>query len=255
VQTNGTILNNKIKQLLSRGNFRIGISIDSFQKETYELVRKNSSFEKVLKNISFFADHASRNKYNLGISVCPMQQNWKELPEIILKSNEFKAIVYFNTVLSPYNCSLSSLTFSELSGIIEKLSSFKLPTRNKIERKNKIHFENFLNQLHFWCEDKRSWQNLNIQGIIQLFVVKFEKYLLQNPQEPHKTISFYQEKLTNFITRFEDTELFRYALKKSIETPTEIIVNDLNNRDVDDLCALYKTNMKKLEAGTKQCNE
>ena len=36
VQTNGTILNDRVKDILERGNFRIGVSLDSLKKETYE---------------------------------------------------------------------------------------------------------------------------------------------------------------------------------------------------------------------------
>lgn len=35
VQTNGTVLNSRIKDLLIRGNFQIGVSLDSLKKEVF----------------------------------------------------------------------------------------------------------------------------------------------------------------------------------------------------------------------------
>jgi MoaA/NifB/PqqE/SkfB family radical SAM enzyme len=53
IQTNATILNSGIKDLLERGRFRIGVSIDSQTKEIYEKIRVNSNYEIVKSNLEY----------------------------------------------------------------------------------------------------------------------------------------------------------------------------------------------------------
>lgn len=154
VQTNATILNEKIKDLLEKGNFVIGVSLDSFSKETYKQIRKNADLETVLRNIAYFSDYAQRHNYVFNISVCPMQQNWRELPEMVLKINELKASVFFNTVWKPEKCSLNSLNSTQLEEIIQTLSSYDFPENTEIEKKNKTHFHCFINELKAWNKQK-----------------------------------------------------------------------------------------------------
>jgi MoaA/NifB/PqqE/SkfB family radical SAM enzyme len=54
VVSNGTVLNDKIKDLLAKGKFYFALSIDSFQKETYEKIRRNAVLKKrcLILNIS-----------------------------------------------------------------------------------------------------------------------------------------------------------------------------------------------------------
>ena len=48
IVTNGTILNDRIKSLLERGNFKINLSFDAMTKDTYESIRVNvSTFRRI----------------------------------------------------------------------------------------------------------------------------------------------------------------------------------------------------------------
>ncbi|HLP21274.1 MAG TPA: radical SAM protein, partial [Chitinophagales bacterium] len=58
VQTNATILNARVKDFLNRGNFTIGISLDSLNKERYEAIRINASFDQVMKNVDYLAEYS-----------------------------------------------------------------------------------------------------------------------------------------------------------------------------------------------------
>jgi sulfatase maturation enzyme AslB (radical SAM superfamily) len=40
IQTNGTYLNERIRDVLSRGNFQIGVSLDSLEKQKFESHQK-----------------------------------------------------------------------------------------------------------------------------------------------------------------------------------------------------------------------
>lgn len=156
VQTNATILNEKIKNIIEKANFQISVSIESFKKETYEKIRKNADFDTVMKNIAYFSDHARRHDYVFNISVCPMRQNWQDIPEMIHKANEMKASIFFHTVWNPSECSLYHSKFHELAEIIETFSELDLPKNTSIEAKNKHNFQGLINQLTVWKLEKES---------------------------------------------------------------------------------------------------
>jgi MoaA/NifB/PqqE/SkfB family radical SAM enzyme len=54
VATNGTILTDKVKSVLNRGNFHLNISIDSLNEDNYRQIRINGDLNKVLENFVFF---------------------------------------------------------------------------------------------------------------------------------------------------------------------------------------------------------
>jgi MoaA/NifB/PqqE/SkfB family radical SAM enzyme len=249
VQTNATILNEKIKAYLNKGNFRIGISLESFRKDTYELIRKNADYEKVMENISYFADYAHRKKYPFWLAICPMQQNWKELPEIISRSNELKAHVFFNTVLNPYDCSLNSLPYADLKNVVEQLSSFKLPVRNIIEKKNKLHFECFLSQLKTWLSEKEKKENIrqlwlqnqaeietkSTEELCKLIIEKIKK---ANPDicraEDNETrFNNSYLKLKQIVSPFENNPHLKNILFNLMQIPQEFLFYELEKREID----------------------
>ncbi len=68
VTTNGTILNNRIKQLLERMRLNLTISIDSIEKETYEKIRVNSVFERMMENFKWFLQYAKSIGSNVTVN-------------------------------------------------------------------------------------------------------------------------------------------------------------------------------------------
>lgn len=98
ITTNGSILNDKIKTYFEKlKNLKVTISLDSINKKTYELIRKNGNFENVMSNLNFFLSH----KVLIGISVCPMIQNIYELPNIINFCNNHNIEICFNRTNGP----------------------------------------------------------------------------------------------------------------------------------------------------------
>lgn len=262
VQTNATVLNDKIKDMLEKGNFNISISIESFRKETYEKIRKNAEFDRVLKNINYFSNHAKRHNYKLNISVCPMQQNWKELPEIILMANEFAATIYFNTVLNPAQCSLHSLTHNELSEIIRELSYYTLPENNTVEKQNKTHYQGFLEQLKVWQHEKENTSlhthNLTEElspaeieklSVEELCTMLFDK--IKNEKNPSiyvvedlKRLDEAHSKLLEVALKFENNNKIKHYLFDMMKKEGEVIIQKICFRDKD---TLYQKIKRKIE--------
>jgi molybdenum cofactor biosynthesis enzyme MoaA len=147
VQTNGTVLNNRVKQLLEKGNFSIGVSLDSLQKDTYEMIRKNAKFDTVYENVQWYKDYCKRNGSYFGISVCAMPQNWTELPDMVRFANENEFPIFFNTVLDPKHMSFDSLREMQLDEIIAVYEKVDLPNESILEKKNRTQLDGVLKRL------------------------------------------------------------------------------------------------------------
>ncbi len=152
VQTNGTVLNNRTKDLLERGHFNIGVSIDGADKATYEAIRINGKYEQVMDNLHYFHDYCKRKKTFFGLSACAMQENRYGLANLVRLANTFECNVYFNTVFYPRHSSLKFLDTEELKKTIATLEAEEFPENSPSQRKNKKQFQNMLRQLEFWAE-------------------------------------------------------------------------------------------------------
>ncbi len=86
--TNATLLNAKLSEdiILRSGFDLISFSIDGARKETYESIRRNASFEKVLANIETFLEIRSkykRSKPIANIQILVMEETQDEIAEFV----------------------------------------------------------------------------------------------------------------------------------------------------------------------------
>jgi MoaA/NifB/PqqE/SkfB family radical SAM enzyme len=153
VQTNGTVLNNRVKNILAKTNFHLNVSFDSLQKETYEAIRVNAKFERVLENMRWFREYTRERGTFFGISACMMRQNWQEAPDFIRFCNEWDCPAYFHSVFYPLDSAIRALPKSELSEIRRYLEGFSFPEETPIQKKNSLHYQNFVQQVAFWEEN------------------------------------------------------------------------------------------------------
>jgi len=161
VQTNATILPDKARHLMEKGNFHFNVSIDSFRKTTYESIRINADFEKTMENFRTIYQYCMKRDRYMGIAVCPVKQNWRELPEIIRYGNELNIAVYFNRVWNPDECSLWNWDPVNLLMIYESLGKEVFSCSNDIQHKNVQHYNEFIGQIYAWYLDsvKREEKN------------------------------------------------------------------------------------------------
>ena len=153
VQTNATVLNGRVKDTLRKLKFNINISLDSLDKDTYESIRVNASFDRVMKNVAYFSKYCKDTGTKLFISVCPMRQNWRELPDLVRYCNDLGAPIYFHLVWSPDHCALWNLDPDNLNGIIGHLSGHKMPRNTRLEKYNADHYRDLIKQIGKWRED------------------------------------------------------------------------------------------------------
>ncbi len=146
IQTNGTILNNRIHEMLTKASFLIGLSIDSFRKETYEKIRKGAHIDTVLQNIPFFKEISKRNGKNLTVAICPMTINWKDIPEIVKYCNENNLNVFFNSVIYPKYLSIYFLPYEQIVEIIECYSKFVFSYYSKTQFINNKRWKSLITE-------------------------------------------------------------------------------------------------------------
>ena len=132
ILTNATILDDKIKELLERINCLMHVSIDSMYKETYESIRKGAVFEEVMDNCMYYLELMKRKGLPYTWRLCPMRQNWKEIPETVKFCNEKGITLMYNQVDSPVNFSLHTLPPAELREVIAYYKQH-LPAETTIE--------------------------------------------------------------------------------------------------------------------------
>jgi molybdenum cofactor biosynthesis enzyme MoaA len=156
VTSNGTLYNDAIAELLKRGKFSITLSIDSFHKDTYELIRKGAEFDSVMSNADMFAQHCREAGTYFGITVCPMQLNWKEIPKIVAGCNERQWHFTYNVVLKPWNLALWSLRSADLESIVDYLRRVTLTLDGtEISKRNTKRYHDLIELIAFWAERAR----------------------------------------------------------------------------------------------------
>ncbi len=148
VQSNGTILNEKVKSILQRGNFQIGLSIDTLNPERYEKIRNGAKIEKTLDNLDFFKHICQKNNDHASISVCPMKENRFDIPELVDFCNKNGIYIYFNDV-STEGFSLEELSAQELEDLSMYYKKNNRKGHNYISIHNYISFSYLIKKVDY----------------------------------------------------------------------------------------------------------
>lgn len=158
ITTNGTFLNNRIKELLEGLRAGIILSMDSVVKETYQKIRVNGNYEKVMENLEYFRDYTKRKKTFISIAACPIIHNWKELPGMLDFCLSKNIALYFNAVFTPVELSLREQPIELLREIITFLESHPLPAvsvNSQSPRNLSVRaYHDFIKLLHGWLQER-----------------------------------------------------------------------------------------------------
>lgn len=238
IQTNGTILNDKIKTLLKKGNFSISISIDSLVKETYENIRKPAVFDLVYGNLMYYIEFCKANNRFIGIACCFMQQNWKEIPDLLRFFNEKQVPVTFNRVWAPPNCSIWESTYELTSEILEFYKEQHFSTKTIIEQKNVAAFHDLMNQVSQWNLQEKLKAESKFEAL-NTPAETLENMIKQHIFETDTAVNFSDEqknqihkKLNRGLEKFKAHPNYKILLLKVLEIPGEILQREiLNNSD------------------------
>lgn len=197
IQTNGTILNNRVKQILNNNSIYLSISMDSLKKDTFEYIRKNSNFTSFSENLKHFTVLAKKNKYTLNINFCLMNINWKEIPELFEFCFQNNYSLNIIPIDYPSILSLFHLKYTEIITVLEYLE-----TKINLVHKKKFILEytslfNYINTLKICTKKKETEiETLTQQTETELYEIiqeYLEKYLPQ--LNVLQIIKIYKEKL------------------------------------------------------------
>lgn len=150
ITTNATIYNNKVRSLLNRLRVNPVISIDSLVEGTYNTIRKNASFARVMENVGQLRAYCQEKGTELSFAVCPMTLNKDELPDMVQYANGEGIRLFFNTVFQPEIYSLKFLPDVELATLIETYKNATLANDTEIARHNASVFNDLIHQLEAW---------------------------------------------------------------------------------------------------------
>lgn len=252
VQTNATVLNERVKTILDKGKFYIGISIDSLEKETYETIRKGASFEKVMDHIHFYMDYSRKRNLFLNISVCPMKLNILQIPDIVRFCNQNDILLNFNALSHPVYLSLDFCESSKLDYYFSYLSQIRLGTDSVISEKNANSFKGLLSYVESRQKIMKEYERkINSKTLVFIQENKEKEVILSQLLEKiHEQIvpagaifdrDFYTNKLAEVFNTMPLTQpvtrIIKYILK-NIEPGN--IIKDLEYASVEEILEIIK---------------
>jgi len=238
VQTNGTVLNERIKKLLERGRFNINISIDSLNKENFETIRKNASFENTIKNVDFFKNYCLRKGTHIGIIPTPNRLNWQDIPGLTNWASAMGAGIYYNTLITPLELALWNLPPEKLEAIHSELASKEIIRNNSVAKKNAQGYNDFLNQVKAWNTKNKNSAAENTKTKISAEDLKLMKeefmQALRNSlnEEDRDELMLLSEQTIASLENISKSELFFAIIRK---VPIGIVVEEVKKRDPEHL--------------------
>lgn len=132
IQTNGTILSDRIRKILELKQIEISISIDAFNRDDYEFIRKNGNFEKVIKNTLIFNEIAKSKNKKLNINYCILKNNILKIHEAIEFCEQYHINIEFLVIDNPASMSIlntdkkkRNIINDYLNNCIDKFPKFK----------------------------------------------------------------------------------------------------------------------------------
>jgi len=216
VVTNGTTLNERIKDMLERGRFNINISIDSVDKATYEAIRVNAVFENVIKNFEWFRDYGKRKNLPVNIPVCPLTVNWQGIPDVVRFANSNNVSLNFVYVERPESLSLVHRNAEYLDNILALYKKEKFETESELAKNNSTRFTELIGFIE-------KWRNNNIaqaeDNVSETLLVSWEEKIMNSNIE---------ETANNPNARKEMVLKIKSAINEVAEEQRPAVINLLN---------------------------
>lgn len=212
IQTNGLVLNQKVKKILEKGRFNIGISLDGATKTTYENIRLYGNFERLLENLSYFHAYCKQKNTVLNIAFVPSIENCYEVVDFIKIANSYNASISFSVLWEPQSMAIWTLSANELEQLLLFYEQQTFETQTYTEHKNIIQFISLKNQIKKWLTEAREREKL---------------YPIYEKLNNNQLIENLVQKLVNFDNDENTKDIFSQIIKKN---PREYYFSILSNK-------------------------
>lgn len=164
VVTNGTILNDKVKNYLRKLKFTITVSFDAMNKELFESIRVGADFDKVKAHIEEY--NVLLGGKGLSLSVTPMKTNCREVPKIIDYCNSLNATVNMSFVENPADMALWTLCSKELKEIELFYKEYRFSDYHGVNSDYNIKaFNQFVKQINVYYENNKKREDEYFQNL------------------------------------------------------------------------------------------
>ncbi|MBU0487586.1 MAG: radical SAM protein [Bacteroidetes bacterium] len=245
ITTNGTIFNEKVKQILEKLNFNITISVDSVQEDTYQHIRSNANLAKMLKNLDAFHEYTLRKGTTINVKACPMRQNIFQIHELVAFFSRKDIPLIFNTVLFPPDCSIWNEPASRLEEYIRFLSEHEPDVNTNAGKDNLARYQNLIRQITNWkkeaedAEKTYNFMNISIRQLLDIIrdnVLKFttQSDYLNDADIETKSMEYF-DKLTAAIFKIQSDEGQKNAAVYFMRLPVDRLIGELEIRDDEKL--------------------
>jgi sulfatase maturation enzyme AslB (radical SAM superfamily) len=263
--TNGSVWNNRVRNLLEKGHFEIAISIDSLQKEKLERIRKHAKFETLIANIHNFNKYAQKHGRAISLSFTLQKENWDEFPDMIKFCNEIGAFIFVSYLEWPEKFSIADLTVDELVEIRKYMDQFEFSGLTGYKKHNakcyedfKGYLDNFIEKknvgryLEYRLENTQSKQLKNkldlqmskpYEELLQELEVRMNKYFTEKNIETKFSQDF-KTKLEQLLEAF-NSDAKKYLVLMMNVSNQKILLDDMNNMSLKDLIERSQQEIKK----------
>jgi MoaA/NifB/PqqE/SkfB family radical SAM enzyme len=152
ITTNGTVMNNRVRDLLQRLNCGVTVSLDSLTADTYEKIRVRAKFNQVMTNVNEMMDVLRAKGSALSIAICPMVSNWMELPDLVEFANKNNLHTFYNTVWHPEHMSVRLQKPKVIKKITETLSAHSFSPNTDLHRLNISRYNDVVHTFSYWYQ-------------------------------------------------------------------------------------------------------
>ncbi|HOY38516.1 MAG TPA: radical SAM protein [Bacteroidales bacterium] len=213
VTSNGTVLNKKVRDILERGRFDINISIDSLEKDKYEEIRRNASFDVFRRNLDFFIGYCKSKKTNFNSCTCLMTNNYSGVPDIYRFAIKNRFNIFMNYVEHPAYLSVKTMEKNKILEVMTYMQKH-MPKFSPIrDRENRASYDAMIRQLELWAHEKEPDVTIPSQAIPEITNTE-QVALLLNKLRQHfatyygisgdvETNSDYLMQLNKFTTAYQ----------------------------------------------------
>jgi len=200
VITNGTQWNERIKNILYKGNFDIAISIDALNKEKLERIRKNVVLENLLENIDHFNAYCLSKGRPLSLSFTVQKDNWDEMPAMIDFCNQKQAFIYVSYLETPEEFSIAELDKTELESIYNQLKDYRFAEGTEYEKHNSSCYQDFLKYLQTYIQNEDEVRYMEYRFSNEI-AENAEKMFFEK-QQLYASSKFTEAEAAAFLARF-----------------------------------------------------
>jgi hypothetical protein len=208
-----------------------------------------------MKNLELFSEYTvSRGTY-FAVKICPMRQNWHELPQLFTFLNEKNIYFQYSTVIYPPYCSIWSLPSHKLKEIVSYFNKYSLPGESATQKENAVRFQELIHQTGIWYEEALIREQMNFYQkttaeLAELFINRVQTYLDEElnhlKEDSPLQIAKMQELVQRLIADSPSEEIALAGMQYYASVPIERWLAEIEIRD-------YEKNLDRfLQIGTQQ---